>query len=319
MRLEFDVDPTIGGKVRGSSSDDAAIAALADRQYGAVARRQLIALGIGPRAIEHRLAKGRLHPLYRGVYAVGDRALPPEAAWMAGLLAAGPGAVLSHRSAAVVWRIVRRDGVLVEATTPVARRRRSGLILHTADLAPDEVTLHRGLPVTTVPRTLLDIAAVLPRRRLERALDEAEVLRLGDALPLRHLVERHAGRRGVETLRGLLDDAVIGSTATRSELEDRFRALVDEAGLPRPRVNHTVQVRGRLFELDCAWPSQRIAVELDGHVFHGTRSAFERDRARDRMLQAAGWRVIRITWRQLAQQPQAVVSDLVSLLAPDTL
>lgn len=286
------------------------VAALAGAQHGVVARTQLLRLGLSDRAVEVRLEHGRLHPLHRGVYAVGHRVVSQRGRWMAATLAGGPGAVVSHRSAGALLGIVRWEGA-VDVT--VARRLhvRRGLALHHGRLAPDEHTTHDAIPVTTPPRTLLDLAAVLPRARLERAVHEAEVLRLVDQLSLPDLLDRHPGRRGAAVLRAVLEGLGAGGpVVTRSELEDRFVPLVAKAGLPAPATN--VFIEG--FEVDCAWREQRLVAEFDGRAVHATLRAFERDRARDRTLQAAGWRVVRITWRQLRDEPGAVAADLRRLL-----
>src|SRR4051794_5941238 len=162
-----------------AAREDRAIAAVAERQYGVVSRRQLADLGLGRGALDHRLRLGRLHPLYRGVYAVGQRRLRREARWMAAVLAGGAGAVLSHRPAGALWQICWERGVC-EVTVPGHVRSRPGLRVPQAALPPDETTIHAGIPVTTVPRTLFDLAAVLPERQLEWALNEAEVLRRWD-------------------------------------------------------------------------------------------------------------------------------------------
>jgi hypothetical protein len=294
---------------------DGAIAALAERQHGVVAHGQLLDLGLGRRAIGHRLACGRLHALHRGVYAVGHRAITREGRWMAAVLASGPGAVLSHRSAAALWNLRISPGTPADVTVRGALRSRAGIALHRATLASDELTVVGGMPVTTPPRTLLDLAGVVAPRHLERAVNDAEVLRLADAMSLEDLVRRHPRRRGVAVLRRILADGRAGATVTRSELEDRFIAFVDRAGLPRPEVNAALALAGGWIEADCLWRSQRLVVELDGYTSHATRAAFERDRARDRALQASGWRVVRLTWRQLAEEPATVAAQLCALLA----
>ena len=151
------------------------IARLAERQHGVVARRQLLAAGLTREAIAHRLRVGRLHCLYRGVYAAGHRLLSPEARWMAAVLAAGRRAVLSHRSAAALWGIRRWRGGNVDVTMPSSRQQRPGITWHVTNLPADEITSVAAIPVTTVPRTLLDLAAVLDHRGVERAINEAEV------------------------------------------------------------------------------------------------------------------------------------------------
>jgi hypothetical protein len=161
---------------------------------------------------------------------------------------------------------------------------------------------------------LLDLAGVLTRPQLERALNEAEVLALTDKLSLPDLLERYPRRRGSTVLRALLRDGASVRGVTRSKLERRFLAVLVEAGLPLPRLNAHLSVRGRFFEADCLWAERRLIVELDGRESHGTDMAFEKDRERDRLLLVEGWRVTRVTWRQLRDDAPAVVADLRSLL-----
>jgi very-short-patch-repair endonuclease len=290
---------------------DRAIAALAARQYGVVSGGQLRALGLGTGAIKHRTAVGRLQPLHRGVFAVGHRALRSEAWWMAAVLAAGEGAVLSHRSAAALWGMRTAHRKRIEVSVPRHRRSTPRLELHHVALPPDEVAIERGIPVTTPARTLLDIASVLSESHLRAAFDEAEFRRLGSPTSLDALLERYPGRRGTRAVTTVLEDhRRDGETVTRSLLERRLLALVDRHGLPRPRINRI----GPEGELDATWPEQRLVVECDGFAAHGTRRAFEDDRARDRALQVAGWRVLRITWRQLTDDADLIARQLAVLL-----
>jgi very-short-patch-repair endonuclease len=293
---------------------DARIAALAERRHGVVTRGQLEALGLGRGATAHRVGLKRLHPVHRGVYAVGHRVLSREGRFTAAALAAGPGAVVSHRSAAVLWGIRGSPGAHIEVTVPRSLRSCGGVTRHHARLAADETTIRDGIPVTTVPRTLLDLAAVLGRREVERAANEAEIRRLTDPLSLDDLVNRYPGRAGSATIKALLAAGRMGADVTRSELEDAFLVFLEQFGLPRPQVNRPVQVRGYSFVADCLWSPQRVIAELDGHATHATRDSFERDRARDRILQATGWRVVRITWRQLHTEARALARDLSRLL-----
>jgi very-short-patch-repair endonuclease len=287
---------------------DAALAVLAERQHGAVARRQLIELGLRAGAIDRRVKPGRLHLLHRGVYAVGHRRLAQRGCWMAAVLATGPGAVLSYRSAASLWELVSPRSAAIEVTAP-RECDRAGIKAHRTRLPRDEITLVDGIPVTTVPRTLLDLAALLTRSRLERTIERAEALRLTDPISLDELLRRYPRRKGTRSLREVVRRG-IEPILTRSELEDRFLAFLEARGLPRPRVN--VLIEG--LEVDFVWPEQRLIVELDGRQTHATTAAFERDRERDRILQAAGWRVVRITWRQLQDDPAAIARDLGRLL-----
>lgn len=310
MPAEPALEPVIGAQLR----VDEEIAALAAHQHGVVGRRQLLAAGLGRRAIGHRVECGRLHVLHRGVYAVGHRVLSREGWWMAAVLAAGEGAVLSHRSAAMLWGIRATARSAIEVSVPRPARSRPGITVHAAVLPADEVTVMSGIPVTTSPRTLLDLAAVLPRG-LEPALNEAEVKRLTDPLSLAAVVARYPGRRGVATVRRVLDAGTACGTIVRSRLERRFLPLLDRSGLPRPQINAPVKLAGTWLEVDLLWRSEGLIAELDGFATHGTRQAFERDRARDRALQVAGWRVVRITWRQLLDQPDVLAAELAALLA----
>ena len=233
---------------------------------------------------------------------------------MAAVLASGDGAVLSHRSAADLWGIRETASGRVDVTVPRWVRPRDGIAAHVATLALDEITIERGVPITAPTRTLLDLATLLSPRRLERAVEQAEALRLTDGLS--ELVERHRRRHGVPALRRIIEAGRIGATLTRSELEDRFLAFLDAHGLPRPEVNVHVETAAGWFEVDCLWRRRRVIVELDGYATHGTRAAFERDRARDRALQAAGWRVIRVTWRQLHETPTLVAAELRAMIEP---
>jgi predicted transcriptional regulator of viral defense system len=293
---------------------DARLAVLADRQHGRVSRRQLLALGLGKHAIDHLVRRRRLHPEYRGVYAVGYARPTRRGRWMAALLAGGEGAVLSHRSAAALWGLCPPRAGEVEVSMPRVRQPQQGIRFYRNAPAPDEITTVDGIPVTTVPRTLFDLAAVADRRELERALNEADVLGLRDRLSLDDLLTRYPRRPGSATARAALAARRAGASATRSELEERFLELIDEGGLPRPETNALVTVGERSFELDCLWRAQRLAVELDGRAAHATPQAFERDRERDRTLQAAGGRPVRITWRQLHHDARAVKTDLQRML-----
>jgi very-short-patch-repair endonuclease len=288
---------------------DEATAALAERQHGVVSRSQLTELGLGRGAINRRVQRRRLHVVHLGVYAVGHRRLTMRGRWMAAVLAAGPGAVLSHRDAAALVGLRSSARGLIEVSAP-RRCRRPGIHTHVACLPPDEVTTHDGIPVTTIGRTLLDLAGILRRHQLKRAVEQAEVLRLAGSISLDALLARYPRRSGTPALREIRE-AGLTETVTRSDLEERFTAFLDAHDLPRPRVNAVVEG----FEVDFHWPDQRLIVELDGRAAHHTITAFERDRARDRALQAAGWRVVRITWHQLQDKPVQIAADLAHLLS----
>ncbi|MCI0637042.1 MAG: endonuclease domain-containing protein, partial [Actinobacteria bacterium] len=183
-------------------------------------------------------------------------------------------------------------------------------------LESQDVTKVDGIPCTSVARTLLDLASVVDRRTVERAYEQAEVLRVLDVASLDSLLQRSLGRPGSAVLRGIVSESRGAEALTRSELEERFFAICDAAALPRPRVNAWVQLGdGNGVEVDFMWPAQRLIVETDGHRVHGTRLAFERDRDRDRRLLLAGWMVVRFTWRQLVHDKEEVVATVRALLA----
>jgi hypothetical protein len=216
---------------------------IAGGQHGVVGRWQLLEMGLTRDAIDGRVKSGRLHPFHHGVYAVGHTSLTTESRWMAAVLAHGSDAVLSHRSAGQLWRIVPRGGKAPEVTRPGFSRQRPGIVCHRASITGDERGIVDGIPVTSVFRTIFDLAGVLTRRELERAFHEAEVRELRDRLSLWGLLERHPGRRGAAALRAVLEArAPVG--ITRNDLEERFVVLLDAYGLPRPRLNATLPLRG---------------------------------------------------------------------------
>jgi hypothetical protein len=216
------------------------------------------------------------------------------------------GGVLSHRAAGALWGLRPYDGL--EVTVPSYRARR-GITVHTSCLPPDEATSVHAIPVTGPSRTLLDLAAVLPAHQVERAVNEAEMQRLTDSVSLPDLVRRYPRRPGIQTIKAILE---AGPAFTRSELETRFVTFVRGAGLPFPLLN--APVLG--FECDCVWYEQRVVVELDGHGPHSTRAAFERDRARDRILAAGGWRVVRVTCHDDAELLGADLRRIVAAWPP---
>jgi REase_MTES_1575 len=233
---------------------------------------------------------------------------------MAAVLAGGPAAALSHHSAGALWGMLRSSREVIDVTSRARRRTRSGIRLHRSHLPADEVTGVQGIPVTSPPRTLLDLAGVVNSHGLERAMEQAEARRITDHLSLADLLARHPSRPGVAALRRILAAGYGASTITRSALEDRFLAFLDARGLPRPRVNASIRAGGRWMECDFVWGSRRLIVELDGREYHDTSAAFERDRERDRALNAAGWRVVRVTWRHLRVDPNRLAADLRALL-----
>ena len=251
-----------------------------------------------------------MHRVHRGVYAVGHPVLTVNGRRMAAVLAGGPGAVLSHASAAALWGIRPTSATRIDVTVRSAggRAKRPGLRIHrTPTLRADEITEHQAIRVTTPARTLLDLAATLPRRALERALDEAEIHELYDLASLDAMARTHAGERGARHLRRALDEDG-DPTLTDSELEELMLALCEEHGLERPEPQ--AWVAG--LRVDFLFAASRLVVETDGYRYHRTRRAFERDRERDAILARAGYRTLRFTHRQLTREPAMVAATLRS-------
>lgn len=288
------------------------MAKLATRQHGVVAFSQLAALGLGPRAIERRLRDGRLHPLHRDVYAVGHTRLSQRGRWWAAVLAYGEGALLSHRSAAALWGLSRPRAGAVDVTAATGRQgihRREGIWIHRGRLHAEDRTMHDGIPVTTVARTLFDLAEVVAFEQLKGAAEEADRLKLLRVRELERVCERGYGRRALRPVRRLLA-GLEAPTEGRSPLENRFHAFCRKYRLPEPARNvHVLD-----HEVDALWPEARLVVELDSWEHHGHRAAFERDRARDPKLLLAGYRTIRITHRRLDTEPSTLAKEIAHLL-----
>lgn len=288
--------------------------ALAERQHGVVARRQLLELGFRPEAIKHRLANGRLYPVRRGVYALGRPQLTPRGLWMAAVLACGPDAALSHRSAAALWEIFPRAAGGIEAqgegeievSVPAhVDRRRPGIVVHRrASLGPTDLTRLHGIPVTTPVCTLIDIATQVRRNSLEAVVNEADKRGLVDPETLRSALGELAHRPGVAALRGTLDRRTF--TFTESELERRFLPIVRRAGLPQPQTRRYVNG----FRVDFYWPDLELVVETDGLRYHRTPSQQARDRLRDQTHTAAGITCLRFTRAQVRFEPGHVQATL---------
>lgn len=224
-------------------------------------------------------------------------------------MSCGGGAVLSHRSAARLWRLLPLAVEWIDVTGAIRRVRRDGVVGHRANLRDDEWLTEDGIPVTSPFRTIFDLAAVAKRREVERAWHEAEVRQLTDRVSLPLLLERYPGRRGTRVLRELLDSGEpVG--ITRNDFEEAFLGLVDASGLSRPRMNATLALRGRFFEVDALWERERVIVELDSRSVHDTKKRFESDRQRDRILVAEEYRTVHVTWLQLRDEPDAIAADL---------
>lgn len=233
---------------------------------------------------------------------------------MAAVLAGGPGAVLSHRAAAAHQGLRWDWHGRIDVTVPQWRRPRAAIAFHQALLPADETTTKDGIPVTTVARTIFDLAAVAPHREVERAMNEAEVRQLTGTLSLPDLIDRYPGRRGVRTIREILARGRLGTTVSKSELEERFLAFLDRRGFPRPELNVPLCIDGHFCEVDCLWRAERLVAELDGYATHSTPKAFDRDRSKLRSLSAAGFATAPVTAHHLDDEPDQLAGDLWRLL-----
>ena len=289
--------------------NDASIWALARRQHWVVTRSQLLELGYSARAIERRLANGRLHRLWRGVYAVGRPDVGRLGSWMAAILRCGPGAVLSHGDALALWGIAPRPRGPIEVSVPLRISRRApGISVHRrAALSSSDITRHHGIPVTTVVCTLVDQAARVGGRRLEAAVNEADKLGLTTPPALREALTGLGGRPGVRVLRALLDRRTF--RLTRSELERRLLPLARQAGLGPPETG--MWLNG--FEVDFYWPDLGLVVETDGLTYHRTPAQQTRDRLRDQAHTAAGLTPLRFTHEQVHYEPEHVQRTLAEV------
>ena len=288
-------------------------------QHGVISLAQLRALGFGARAVQRRAACGSLHRVHRGVYSPA----PPEllsrnGRYLAAVLACGKGAVISHRSAAALHGLRPTERANIDVTVPRrGRRRHEGIEVHrsTTLTAADQTTVD-GIPCTTVARTQLDLADVLRRRQVERAFEQADALEVFDLRALDDQLARNRHRRAAPLVRGLLAEYHPEQAPTESELEESFLALVRAAGLPLPeRQAYLDPGDGEPpARVDFAWRSQRIVVETDGRKYHRGPVAFESDRRKDQRLTLAGWRVARITYRQVAAEPRRIAALVAGLL-----
>jgi very-short-patch-repair endonuclease len=283
-----------------SGGPDVVVAWVAARQLGLITAEQLFAAGVGRGSIRWRLANGTLHRVFRGVYLVGHPVPAPRALQFAAVLACGAGAVVSHRSAASLWRLVTAAGREVDVTV-VARdcRSRAGLRVHQVqDLAPADRGTSNGIPATAPARTLIDYSATTTYEEAERAIAEALALKLVTEPQLMAAVERGPHRAGVAIVRAILGQPG-GPRRTKSGGERAMLRLVRAARLPVPLTNHPVEG----FDADFFWPEVGLIVEVDGGDFHRPRPAFERDHRRDIVHTDAGHEVLRVSGRQLNQEP----------------
>ncbi len=267
-----------------------------------------------------RTASGRLFRVYRAVYSLAPpELLSRDGRFMAAVLACGPGAVLSHRSAAALHELRPTERSGIDVTVPGrSHRRHPGIDVHrSTTLTPTDITVVRNIPVTTIARTLFDLAGVVPKRQTERAIDQAEILEVLDLRALEDQLRRNAKTPAAPRLGALLAEHVAGSTPTWSVLEEAFLALCRHAGLPPPEVNAWVGLDDGepAIRPDFVWRDRRLAIETDSRRYHRSHRSFELDRRRDQRLTLAGWRVVRVTWRQIIDEPAVVARLIAGLLA----
>ena len=284
---------------------------MAKRQHGVVSIRQLQGpLGYSQSAIARAVSAGRLHRLNHGVYAVGHTDLSLHARCLAAVLASGPGALLSHYSASWLWGLSPTQPSPIHVTSPSPRSRRPPIRLHRASkLTEADRSLHDGIPVTSVARTLLDQAGLVRQRNLPRLLKRAEERRIFELAAVHDVLARNKGHRGTKRLRAAIRNYE-PPPFTRSEFETAFFEAVLGAGLPRPRVNFSLAG----IEVDLYWPEQRLVVELDVFETHGTRESFEEDRLRQEELLLEGIATTRVTGPRFAREPDVVLDRLTRLL-----
>lgn len=284
---------------------------LAARQHGVVVRRQLLELGFSAQSVQHRISRGRLHPVERGVYAVGRPELTRHGRWMAAVLSCGAGAALSHLSAAALWGVARPSGLPTQVSVPLAspRCRRGIRVYRRPNLRPEDIDVRDDIPVVVPVLTFIDIARALDDAKLERAVNEADRIGLVDPETLAARLEDYPGRPGVARMRQILGRHVF--LLTDSELERWFVPIAAAAGLPRPRTQE--HVNG--FRVDFYWPDLRLVVETDGLKYHRTPAQQTRDWARDQTHLAAGVVPLHFTHWQVRHEPDYVRAILCDVAA----
>jgi len=287
------------------------MAKLASREHGVVEHQQLLGLGFTPGAIEHRLRSGRLHRVHRGVYAVGHPTLTHEGRRTAAVLACGPQAVLSHWSAATHWEPLQTNRAVIDVVVPGHHRGHKGIRLHCVkQLDERDTTIRDGIPITNVPRTLLDLATVANHRQLRRAVNQAARGGWLGPKALSHFLHRHEGRPGIKAFRAATAALNPGTHRTRSDLEDDFLVVNRKHGLPTPDSNMEVES----FEVDFHFPGTNLIVELDSYEYHRTPEEFDADRRKDAALKRKGYEVLRVNDAWLNSDPDGVAETVKQLL-----
>jgi len=311
--------PELSRRLR-EKADDHAIVGLVERQHGVVAGWQLEELGFGEQVARKRKSAGRFHRVHQGVYAFGNPNLNRKGHLVAAVLACGPGAVLSHRSAAYLHGILDDSRNRVDVIAPNRRGRApKGIAAHRdGTLVPADRVVIDGIPCTSLGRTLLDVAATESTRSLTYAVTQAEVERIFDLAEVVELLKRSRGRRGVARLRLAIELHDPQEQEARLELEKRLLRLFKRSRLPRFEVNGHLVVDGISIMPDFLWRDARLIVEADSRRVHGTATAFERDYLRDQRLAVAGWTVIHATWHQVTNEPARLIETLRALLSRGT-
>ena len=289
---------------------------IACAQHGVMSARRLMEIGLRRAGIQHAVTAGRLHPIHAGVYAVGRADLTPKGHRMAAVLACGQGAVLSYAAAAADYAIRPSAASRIDVTIPRSTTlSRPGIRVHNhLSLEPADVTVRDGIPISSVARTLLDLASVLWEPQLERACNQAVVLDLFDMRAMGDLLARSKGRRGVRRLRDVLARGDLGANIPASGLEVRYRDLCRQAGLPEPEINRYLLLGDEYHEVDFLWRAQRVVIETDGGRYHSTGWQRARDARRDELLDAHGFRHARIAEDEIEHRPQVAVQAARNLL-----
>jgi predicted transcriptional regulator of viral defense system len=297
---------------------DGEIARICHVQHGLITLEQLEARGLTVQGVHERVVAGRLHRIHQRVYSLMPGVMTERARFLAAVLASGPDAVLSHRSAAYLWGLIDESHAPIDVTAPNRRGRSPpGVAAHRdGSLQPIDKTRVHGVPCTSLARTLLDYAGIAPEWEVRRAVSQAEVLRILDPVAIRSVLRRGRRRRGVARLRLIIDALHPETKRTRSDLERLFLAMCIQAGLPQPEVNVWLDVPGGdPLQADFLWRDARLIVEADSREFHDTASAFEYDRKREQRFQAAAWRVSRCTWNQVERESSRLVGTIRALLS----
>lgn len=315
MGIECRVSPSYGHQV--DSRPDVEVARRAGGQWGVLSARELRECGLSKKAVARRVRDGWLHPLYRGVYAVGHPNPPLEGRFLAAVKACGAGAVLSHFAAGAHLGLVRWDDRQPEVTViGTGARVHSGIRVHrTVFLDAADITRYEGMPVTSPARTLVDLASFLDQRRLRRAVRQAQSLRLVELRQLAEALGRLGPRRGVTKLAQIV---ATGPAPTRSELEDVVLDLMLAGGLGHPDVNVPLVLDGREVIPDFRWPGQQLIVEADGAAWHDNKLSKEDDAERQALLEAHGERILRVTWGQAISHPRQTLARITEAGAPPT-